>query len=100
MSLLTDQEICAALPGINPLPRSIEFARAIEQAVIAKLATVSVEPVAWIAEYGGDVYTAEALAAARVQENERIANWYYKGGHRLSVFDVAPAIRALIGGKP
>ena len=43
-------------------------------AVLEKLtAGVSVEPVAWLAEYGGDVYTATAIAAARVQENERCA---------------------------
>ena len=41
----------------------------------------------------------EALAAARVQENEKITYWYYNEGHRLAVFEVAPAIRALITDK-
>lgn len=38
-----------------------------------------------------------AIAAARVRENERIAGWYYNNKHRLSVFEVPDAIRALLG---
>ena len=97
----------------------------IEAAILQKLATVSVEPCAWEVEteqqdgtgakwvstdrkrhrefcdFGEprQLYSQEALAAARVQENEKIANWYYNEGHRLAVFEVAPAIRALITDK-
>lgn len=77
MSLLTDKEIEAIDPG--KYYNGINFARAIEQAVIAKLAAVSVEPfgetigvgvIRWARYYptaGTKLYTAEAIAAARVQ---------------------------------
>lgn len=84
MSLLTDQElarICNGWPG-----NAEKAARAIEQAVIAKLATVSVEPVLVTSKLGelctfsslsvnkGDkLVPVEALAAARVQALEEAA---------------------------
>ena len=57
-----------------------QFAHLVEAAVIRKLATVSVEPdlikTDEVDRYGDSIYieaySAEALAAARVQENERI----------------------------
>ena len=63
-------------------------------AVLEKLtAGVSVEPVAWLAEYGGDVYTATAIAAARVQENERCARTL----EAIGCQGYADALRALLG---
>ena len=92
--ILTEQEITAIDPG--EYYNDINFAREIEAAVIAKLASdVSVEPAGWfrkdhLAQLGRGafliathptneveslvpLYTAEAIAAARVAENERCA---------------------------
>ena len=117
MSLLSDLEIKTIIQTTDA-PKSqymYYIARAIEAAVIAKLATVSVESVGYRSRLGSGsytycrtpeffdnaapLYTTEAIAAARVQENEKIANWYYNEGHKLAVFEVAPAIRALITDK-
>jgi len=94
--MLTDQEIQAAYMTADSAEL---FARAIEQAVITKLAGVSVEPVAWrnpvdsyslvtthqketnefqysdefLAGHTEPLYTAEAIAAARVQALEEAA---------------------------
>lgn len=129
MSLLTQQEIddiSSQIPGFiwtegamhetGVLPEeSRTFARAVEAAVIRKLATVSVEPEMYLWEHkNGDceatlcsntgphpnydvtpIYFQEALAAARVQLGERaaqICGSAYRG-------DLAKEIRALIGGK-
>ena len=118
MSLLTDREIEQLSEGIAIDDFNHDLARRVEAAVLQKLATVSVAPVAWLdeefdmayttSELAGEptdptmfpaLYPPEAIAAARVQENEKIANWYYNEGHRLAVFEVAPAIRALITDK-
>lgn len=115
MSLLTDREIEQLSEGIAIDDFNHDLARRVEAAVLQKLATVSVEPVGYRSRLGSGsytycrtpeffdntepLYTAEAIAAARVQENEKIANWYYNEGHRLAVFEVAPAIRALITDK-
>lgn len=102
MSLLTDREIEQLSEGIAIDDFNHDLARRVEAAVLQKLATVSVE---WpeSASSSHEVYLREQiepmLAAARVQENEKIANWYYNEGHRLAVFEVAPAIRALITDK-
>ena len=94
--MLTDQEIQAAYMTADSAEL---FARAIEQAVITKLAGVSVEPVAWrnpvdsyslvtthqketnefqysdefLAGHTEPLYTAAAIAAARVQALEEAA---------------------------
>jgi hypothetical protein len=119
--MLTDQEIQAAYMTADSAEL---FARAIEQAVITKLAGVSVEPVAWrnpvdsyslvtthqketnefqysdefLAGHTEPLYTAEAIAAARVQENERCvqaleALWHSNDD---STKKCIAAIRALI----
>lgn len=95
-----------------------DFARAIESAVIARLsAGVSVEPVAWMKQHNNGsvelneyrtfvhedailtgrvpLCTAEAVAAARAQENERCAKAGFFTAHNGK--DVEGAIRALIG---
>ena len=95
-----------------------------EAAVIRKLATVSVEPCAWEVEteqqdgtrakwvstdrkrhrefcdFGEprQLYSAVALAAARVQENEKAAT-LAMSMEGAAGQDIADAIRALIGGK-
>ena len=120
--MLTDQEIQAAYMTADSAEL---FARAIEQAVITKLAGVSVEPVAWrnpvdsyslvtthqketnefqysdefLAGHTEPLYTAEAIAAARVQENERCvqaleALWHSNDDSTKKCIN---AIRALIG---
>lgn len=132
MDLLTDKEIDAVA---ETYPYNISlYTRAIEAAVINKLAGVSVKPVAWRFElattkcnddgYGGwterlsnfepnvpdgsirnltPLYTAEALAAARVQENERcvavVRDVYDKTGFTTCDVgaDCIEAIRALLG---
>ena len=119
--MLTDQEIQAAYMTADSAEL---FARAIEQAVITKLAGVSVEPVAWrnpvdsyslvtthqketnefqysdefLAGHTEPLYTAAAIAAARVQENERCvqaleALWHSNDD---STKKCIAAIRALI----
>ena len=115
MSLLTDREI----KDIEMYARSVtewnlQFARAIEAAVIKKLATVSVEPVACYAghritpdgttEFYGYadkklepstmLYPAEALAAARVQALEDAAKRMEGPNNNYGA-----VIRALIGAK-
>jgi hypothetical protein len=120
--MLTDQEIQAAYMTADSAEL---FARAIEQAVITKLAGVSVEPVAWrnpvdsyslvtthqketnefqysdefLAGHTEPLYTAAAIAAARVQENERCvqaleALWHSNDDSTKKCIN---AIRALIG---
>lgn len=105
MNILTPTEISGCLTGG---PTAV--ARAIEAAVILKLAGVSVEPSYKAKPYSSlptvvvsaqvDYYSRDqlntAIAAARVRENERIADWYYNNKHRLSVFEVPDAIRALL----
>lgn len=118
MSLLTDQEIHAADPAPHERfdQERIDFARAIEQAVIRKLATVGVEPVGEVVEYndygfpwkriqytydseiaelplGTKVYTAEALSAARVQALDEAAKRIEGPNNNYGA-----VIRALIGG--
>ena len=117
--ILTDTEIRECLTGG---PKTV--ARMIEAAVLSKLSQgVSVEPVAWIglrngiehmtsqwkiaeadsATYDTPLYTTTAIAAARVAENERCANWLDKrgasaGGRDLDPYRLAIGIRALKGG--
>ena len=121
MNVLTDEEIDAVAEA-HPYNISL-YTRAIEAAVIRKLAAgVSVEPVAEVRtlHYGDEhppvaftgvvlsdktdyyslpfrentpLYTATALAAARVQENERCA----KFSADFSGMETARAIRALLG---
>ena len=135
--MLTDQEIQAAYMTADSAEL---FARAIEQAVITKLAGVSVEPVAWrnpvdsyslvtthqketnefqysdefLAGHTEPLYTAEAIAAARVQALEEAANptddQLVKGVKAMRLFvtknsvadfkkGYVAAIRELIGDK-
>ena len=109
--MLTDDEIKSiadstqsAEPGSEGYILPFTFARAIESATIATLARgVSVEPDVMTYDHGDHrlpLYSHSpkqlqtAIAAARVQENERIAKWF------LEYFDDpyrANAIRALIG---
>lgn len=141
MSILTDQEISdvwyqCGLGNAYDIPASEDdkhYARAIEAAVIARLATVSVEPVAWGMQrpdgmvldvidnsehnrHGGEynlaLYTAEALAAARVQGIDALRLAYEaletaQGNNGADGYDfeadkqysrAMDAIRALIGG--
>lgn len=128
MSLLTDDEIQKATGAsdvywANSKLFIIGIARAIESALIAKLAAgVSVEPVATVQTRrmqplgdacgveahlhhyqhpGALLYTATAIAAARVQENARIVELCkkrWKGGYPQEVIDdLVIAIRALLG---
>lgn len=131
MTILTDQEIHAADPAPHERfdQERIDFARAIEQAVIRKLATVGVEPCAWEVEteqqdgtrakwvstdrkrhrefcdFGEprQLYSQEAIAAARVQALEDAAKICESQWSTLEERDAgieyAEAIRALIGGK-
>ncbi len=133
--ILTDQEILAAITSLYQSERFARMAievstddyRAIEQAVIAKLAQgVSVEPsyywepdgtIEWMKEGSGfstntgpahgwkitHYYTATAIAAARVaalEEAAVAADLFCNGGEsqRPLKYPVATAIRALIGG--
>lgn len=132
MSLLTDQEIHAADPAPHERfdQERIDFARAIEQAVIRKLATVGVEPCAWEVEteqqdgtrakwvstdrkrhrefcdFGEprQLYSQEAIAAARVQALEDAANRLrdlvleHPRNAAETALQCEAAIRALIGG--
>ena len=102
MSLLTDQElarICNGWPG-----NAEKAARAIEQAVLRKLATVGVEPVAFHAQDGivsvashidkdKFLFTTEALAAARAQALKEAAKRIEGPNNNYGA-----VIRALIGG--
>lgn len=97
---------------------------AVEAALIKKLAAVSVEPCAWAmqrpdgmvldvidnsehnrhaGEYNLSLYTAEAVAAARVQGTEEAAKicecQWSTLEERDAGIEFAEAIRALIGGK-
>lgn len=126
MSVLT-HEVAKALRDRVNANDPLELIRATEQAVLSKLAAgVSVEPVAWrnpvdsyslvtthqketnefqysdefLAGHTEPLYTAEAIAAARVQaleeaakiaERENAAEWSISG-------QIANEIRALIGG--
>ena len=127
-SILTEDEIIgiadkheAALGGVWPH----EFAEAIIDATIKRLAAgVSVEPVAYtdplfvsVRQLGGfftasndkvgmftvPLYTASAIAAARLQMNERIVKLCkkrWKGGYPQEVIDdLVTAIHALLGAK-
>jgi hypothetical protein len=114
MSLLTDDEIDAAWAR-SPQNNLRDYAKEIEAAVIRKLAAVSVEPCAWEVQRAmagphlsysktkgalsnEPLYRAKALAAARVQENERIAK-HFETAHP-AYWDTVPAtIRALVGGQ-
>lgn len=88
MSLLTDREIEQLSEGIAIDDFNHDLARRVEAAVLQKLATVSVAPVAWLDEEFDMAYTAselageptdptmfpalyppEAIAAARVQSD-------------------------------
>ena len=115
MSILTVDDIAKCWIGIKDPVGMVskfdggehikEFAARIEQAVIARLATVSVEPVAFHAQDGivsvashidkdKFLFTTEALAAARVQgieEAAKVAEGYPKYGDAT-----AAEIRALI----
>ena len=120
MSLLTDQEIHAADPAPHERfdQERIDFARAIEAAVIARLATVSVGPHEYVWEPDGTfnigqerclspktgpchgwniypVYTATAIAAARVQVYQELAT-EFDGLYTMGGDDVGEAIRSLL----
>ena len=138
MSLLNDDELFAALDAdIQSIADAkadaesceviVSMANAIEQAVIAKLAAVSVEATAWAHRETGLVvlakeiaktsrneeriksgefdplYQAEALAAARVQaieEASKICECQWSTlEERDAGIEFAEAIRALIGGE-
>ena len=111
----------AVICGKQEYRTNADFIDAIEAAVIAKLSQgVSVEPYATLhhddgyfttkqrehdLRYSGpmrtDVYAAEAIAAARVQENARIVELCkkrWKGGYPQEVIDdLVIAIHALLG---
>ena len=129
MSLLTDREI-EELYFTEIDNRIVSFAHAIEAAVVAKLATVSVEPCAWEVEteqqdgtrakwvstdrkrhrefcdFGEprQLYSQEAIAAARVQALEDAANRLrdlvleHPRNAAETALQCEAAIRALIGG--
>jgi len=138
MSLLNDDELFAALDAnIQSITNTrtnaesykiiVSIANTIEQAVIAKLAAVSVEATAWAHRETGLVvlakeiaktsrneeriksgefdplYQAEAIAAARVQAIEEAAKicecQWSTLEERDAGIEFAEAIRELIGGK-
>jgi len=120
--VLTDQEIQAAYMTADSAEL---FARAIEQAVIERLAGVSVEPLFWVYEAGtpdgyfyfyevdrtrkdgnyrdkkcwkeSPVFTELQLAAARVQAINECADKCDELGDEHT-WHISAAIRALIGG--
>lgn len=129
MSLLTDREINSIAYDDDTSRGPVTFARAVEAAVIKKLVTVSVGPVGEVSgnawdegilyrdcEPGEPLYTAEAVAAARVQALEEAENacrvkvqreagygGQWEGYGPSMTYRTGPeceaAIRALIGGK-
>ena len=129
MSLLTDREI-EELYFTEIDNRIVSFAHAIEAAVVAKLAAVNVEPCAWevateqqdgtraklvstdrkrhreFCDFGEprQLYSQEAIAAARVQALEDAANRLrdlvleHPRNAAETALQCEAAIRALIGG--
>ena len=116
MSLLTDREIEQLSEGIAIDDFNHDLARRVEAAVLQKLATVSVAPVAWLDEEFDMAYTAselageptdptmfpalyppEAIAAARVQAVEECAELVKQWGALGE--QIQTAMRELIGGK-
>ena len=98
----------AVICGKQEYRTNADFIDAIEAAVIAKLSQgVSVEPDVHPDAWAGGFYSRHrlttAIAAARVAENERCANWLDKrgasaGGRDLDPYRLAIGIRALKGG--
>lgn len=106
--------------GTGPMSESICGISKIERfatAILAHRAESGVEPVAWVDTFGNvfsdksvteemqcgldPLYTATAIAAARVAENERIVKLCkkrWKGGYPQEVIDdLVTAIHALLG---
>ena len=57
------------------------------------------EPVAWLAEYGGDVYTAKALRDVLEQAAQMCdeKHWTWRMGENSGPKECADSIRAMIG---
>ena len=121
-SLLTEQEIYEMYIEPSSDAEMVAFAREVESALLSKLAAgVSAEPVGHLdgtddlagfmsvglraqhnltgshtpKAFTIPVYTADAIAQARVQENERIAKHF--DGKGTESYGIGNEIRALIG---
>lgn len=112
MNVLTDDECRDIYNAAMEAPdrSAVSVTRTIEAAVIKRLAAgVSVEPDGWRTQeyigapsqqepyYNADTFTT-AIAAARVQENERLAKHFdAKPGCEMFGGGIADEIRALLG---